>query len=160
MSRDVPLLSPSTPPPPNPKNVAEPWVDVLKVFHEKERSPSLQFYEYTEHPSVVSISSAYLPSSDVRVITGLLDVPHLVGCGRLPVQPASGSGGRRWLEDDARLPSATVGRIGLLARHKAKKKSKRTILLHYLGRKMSIPHIWCVGAPKTPLVSMQHGFKH
>ena len=24
---------------------------------------------------------------------------------------------------------------------------------------MSIPHIWCIDAPKTPLVSMQPGFK-
>ena len=55
----------------------------------------------------------------------------------------------------------TVGRIGLLARQGAKNIFlKRTILLNFLGRKMSIPHIWCIAAPKTPLVSLQPGFKH
>ena len=37
---------------------------------------------------------------------------------------------------------------------------KRTILLHYLGRKMSILHIWCMDVSKTTVVSMQHCFKH
>ena len=55
----------------------------------------------------------------------------------------------------------TVGRVGLLARHEAKSIFlKQTILLHRLGIKISISHIWCIDAPKTPLVSMQHGFKH
>ena len=54
------------------------------------------------------------------------------------------------------VPHDTVGRIGLLARHGAKKKnrfSKRTILCHHWGRKISIPHNWCIDVPKTPLVS-------
>ena len=29
-----------------------------------------------------------------------------------------------------------------------------------MGRKMTIPHVWRITASKTPLVSMQHGFKH
>ena len=53
------------------------------------------------------------------------------------------------------VPHGTVGRIGLLARYGAKKNrfSKRTILCHHWGRKISIPHNWCIDVPKTPLVS-------
>ena len=52
------------------------------------------------------------------------------------------------LRNDERYRQRTVGRIGLLARHGAKNNFlKRTILLHHLGRKMFIPHIWCMDAP-------------